>query len=282
MEQLRGVILSVESSLIDTNEAHARAWVDAMGEHGCGIPLATMRRMIGMGADQLLPIVADMALETPTGTAISTRWAAIFERDFLPHLRPLAGARELVVRLRCGGWRLVITGASSRTQLYRLLARAGIGDLNDTMICADDAPRGKPAPDGVQAALAKARLRPEETILLGDTPYDVEAADRAGVGMIALRCGGWGDADLAGALALYDDPAALLAHFDDSPLARRRVVTPETRHGAVFNRGGFRDEPNRAALPVRRPDRPGTNTDAGRSAVNGAVDHRNARFTRDG
>lgn len=91
---------------------------------------------------------------------------------------------------------------------------ARIADLIDALTSPDDAARGKPAPDGVHAALARAGVRPDEAILLGDTPYDVEATDRAGVGMIVLRCGGWSDADLAGALALYDDPAALLACYD--------------------------------------------------------------------
>lgn len=108
-------------------------------------------------------------------------------------------------------------------QLSRLLGIAGIAELIGATIAAGDAARGKPQPDSVRAALARAGMRPEETILLGATPYDIEAAAKAGVGMIALRCGGWGDADLVGALALYDDPRELLACYDESPLALRRA-----------------------------------------------------------
>ena len=243
--QLRGVILNVEGTLIDSNEAHARAWACALAEYGRGLPLATMRRMIGMGADQLLPIVADLAPETTLGAAINARRAAIFDREFLPQLRPFPGARELVARLGRDGWRLVLTDSAAPTTLSRLLAIAGIADQIDATAFPGDAARGKPAPDGVHAALARAGMRPEEALLLGDTPYDVEAAARAGVGMVALRCGGWGDADLAGALALYDDPAALLAHYDASPLARRHVGTFGHRQCGVraFERTGHGGEP---------------------------------------
>lgn len=241
--QLRGVILNVEGTLIDSNEAHARAWACALAEYGRGIPLATMRRMIGMGADQLLPIVADLAPETTLGAAINARRAAIFARDFLPYLRPFPGARELVARLGRDGWRLVIAGVSSPMHLDRLLTTVGIADLIDVTTSPDDATCGKPAPDGVHAALTRAGVRPEEALLLGDTPYDVEAAARAGVGMVALRCGGWGDADLAGALALYDDPAALLACYDASPLARRHAGASE-RGVRAFERTGHGGEPS--------------------------------------
>ena len=56
--------------------------------------------------------------------------------------------------------------------------------------------------------------------MIGDTAYDIEAAEKVHVRTIAFRCGGWKDADLAGAIAIYDGPADLLAHYDCSPLAR--------------------------------------------------------------
>ena len=72
----------------------------------------------------------------------------------------------------------------------------------------------KPDPDIVAAALAKAGSRRANAVMIGDTPYDIEAARRAGIRSIALRCGGyWSDAELAGAVAIFDDPAGLLAYW---------------------------------------------------------------------
>ncbi len=83
-----------------------------------------------------------------------------------------------------------------------------------------DAESSKPDPDIIQAALKKGKLQSQDAVMLGDAPYDIEAAAHAAVPTIALRCGGWwDDGALAGAVAIYDDPAALLADIDRSPLA---------------------------------------------------------------
>ncbi len=103
-----------------------------------------------------------------------------------------------------------------------LLDRAGVADLIDDATSSDDAKSSKPAPDIVEAALASSGLRADEVVMLGDTPYDIESAARAGVGVIAVRCGGFPDDTLAGALAIYDDPAHLLRDYESSPLARQR------------------------------------------------------------
>ncbi len=99
----------------------------------------------------------------------------------------------------------------------------------DDQTTSDDASRSKPDPDIIIAALKKADVAPAEAIMLGDTPYDIEAAAGAGVGCVAFRSGGWQDADLAGALAVYDDPADLLARFDSSPFAAGGAAAPPTR-----------------------------------------------------
>jgi phosphoglycolate phosphatase-like HAD superfamily hydrolase len=84
-----------------------------------------------------------------------------------------------------------------------------VADLIGRATSSDDG-ASKPDPDIVRAALEQAKLPPHEALMVGDTPYDIEAARRAGVKTIALRCGGWwDDAALAGAVAIYDDPASL-------------------------------------------------------------------------
>jgi beta-phosphoglucomutase-like phosphatase (HAD superfamily) len=100
-----------------------------------------------------------------------------------------------------------------------LLRVCGAEDLVEHKTSSDDADRSKPDPDIVQAALGQLDLPPGNAVLLGDTPYDVEAGTRAGVAGVALRCGGWGDKDLAGAVKVYKGPADLLARFDESPFA---------------------------------------------------------------
>jgi phosphoglycolate phosphatase-like HAD superfamily hydrolase len=80
----------------------------------------------------------------------------------------------------------------------------------------DDAERSKPDPDIVNAAIALSGLEAPDLVMIGDTPYDVEAATRAGVRIVGVRSGGWDDASLAGAIAVYQDVGALLAEYEKS------------------------------------------------------------------
>src|SRR5699024_8249510 len=105
---------------------------------------------------------------------------------------------------------LVVATSASPEDVEHLLDRAGVTDLVETATSADDVDASKPAPAAVEAALKEAGVKPDEAVMLGDTPYDVESARRAGVAILAVRTGGWDDEALAGAEAVYEDPAALL------------------------------------------------------------------------
>jgi len=101
-----------------------------------------------------------------------------------------------------------------------LLEKTGAANLFFRATSSSEAERSKPDPDIVQVALRKADCRPSAAIMLGDTPYDVEAARKAGVRIVALRSGGWSDDELGGAIAIYDGPESLLSEYDRSPVGR--------------------------------------------------------------
>lgn len=210
-------LLDIDGTLLDSNDAHALAWVDVLAEFGHETSFERVRELIGKGGDKLLPEVTGLAKESPEGEAISKRRTAIFKAKYLPDLRPFPGARALLEALRSRGLGLVIATSSGADQVEGLLRAAGVHDLVDDEATSDDAARSKPDPDVVRAALAKSGRRPAEAVMLGDTPYDVEAAARAGVRSVALRCGGWDDEALRGAAAVYDDPRDLLANLATSP-----------------------------------------------------------------
>ncbi len=202
-----------------SNEAHAAAWAEAFSEFGYTVPLARLRSMIGMGGDKVLAAVhSALDDESEPGKSIAARRRAIFLERYAPHLQAAPGARELVAQLQSDGLRCVVASSAQASELQTLLRIARVDDLVRDAATSDDAERSKPDPDIVAAALEKAGAAAPESIMLGDTPYDVEAARKAGVPTIALRCGGWDDAGLEGAAAIYDDPADLLAHLRDSPL----------------------------------------------------------------
>jgi HAD superfamily hydrolase (TIGR01509 family) len=217
---LQTVLLDIDGTLIDSNDAHARAWVEALAQYGYVVPFEKVRPLIGKGGDKVTPELTGLDPESGESKRISETRAEIFRRE-LPSLRATPGARELLEHLASRGLELVVATSAKEAEVQALLEQAGVADLIEAASSADDAERSKPDPDIVQAALRTVGRLASHSIMIGDTPYDVEAATRARVPILAVRCGGWDDASLEGALALYDDPADLLAHLDESPLADR-------------------------------------------------------------
>ena len=207
------VLFDVDGTLIDSNAAHAETWAQACREHDLDVELPRVRALVGMGSDNLLPALAQVSDDSDLGRAIAHRKKELFQA-FIPGLRPTRGARALVEYLREAQIDLVIATSADDGELGALLKQAGVADLIPLRASKDDAAASKPDPDIVHAALQRSGARPDHSVLIGDTPYDIEAAARAGVAAIALRCGGyWSDADLDGAAAILDDPAALLDHL---------------------------------------------------------------------
>jgi HAD superfamily hydrolase (TIGR01509 family) len=221
----RTVLLDVDGTLIDSNGAHADAWARALREHGFPVGIDQIRALIGMGGDKLLPAAAQIDEDSEPGKAIGKRKKALFA-EMLPSLRPTPGARPLIEYLKHHGVGLVVATSAGEEEMDALLRQAGVDDLIPRRTSKDDAAESKPDPDIVRAALAQVRARPDESVLVGDTPYDIEAAARAGVPAIVLRCGGhWTDADLSGAIEIADDPAALLDHWRGPRVRLSTIVT---------------------------------------------------------
>lgn len=219
MRSLRGILLDIDGTLVDSNDAHARAWVDALSEESIEVPFAKVRRLIGMGGDKLLPSVSNISEDTPQGQKLSKRRKEVFREKYLPTLKPTPGAQDLLVHLKSRGFRLIVATSAKKDELTPLLKVCGGDRLVDLATTSDDADNSKPDPDIIYSALQLGELNPAEVVMLGDTPYDISAAGKAKVKVIAFRSGGWKDQDLDGALAIYDHPADLLTKFDSSPLA---------------------------------------------------------------
>ena len=216
---LHTVLLDIDGTLIDSNDAHARAWVTSLAAHGYVVRFEQVRPLIGMGGDKLLPQLTGLDPESGEATRIGVTRGENFARE-LPSLRATPGARQLLEHVTSLGLELVVATSAKADEVDSLLEQAGVADLITAASSADDAGRSKPDPDIVLAALRTVRRPASHSVMIGDTPYDIEAAARARVPAIALRCGGgWDDAALAGAAAIFDHPADLLARYEESPFA---------------------------------------------------------------
>jgi HAD superfamily hydrolase (TIGR01509 family) len=209
---LSAVLFDVDGTLIDSNAAHADSWAQALSEHGVARDAAHIRPLVGMGSDKLLPMVG-LEEGSSRARAVVQRKKELFTQR-LPRLQPTRGARELVSYLRQQRKEIVVATSAGDDEMDALLQQAGVRELMPRRTSSDDADRSKPDPDIVLAALHRTSSSPEQTAMIGDTPYDLEAASRAGVRAIALRCGGhWSDANLGSAVGIFDDPAGLLAYW---------------------------------------------------------------------
>lgn len=218
-KQLKAVLVDIDGTLIDSNDAHTRAWLAALKSHGHEFPFERMRALIGKGGDKLLAELLGLDDASDEAKAISAERGRVLMTHELHSLSPTPGARDLLLKIKDVGLKVVVATSAQPNETQELLRQAGIYDLVDHEANSCDAKQSKPDPDIVQSALRKAGVRPSEAIMLGDTPYDVEAAAKSGVSTIVLRCGGWWNDDaFAGAIGIYDSPQDLLESFGASAL----------------------------------------------------------------
>jgi HAD superfamily hydrolase (TIGR01509 family) len=221
----KAVIFDVDGTLIDTNDLHAAAWVDAFRHFGIEVPYEDVRSQMGKGGDQLMPVFVDAERLKREGERIETFRTELFKRDYLPRVRAFPEVRALFERVREAGQAIVLATSGKREEVDRHMKTAEISDLVDDATTADDAEHSKPEPDIFAAALKRlAPLAADDAIVVGDTPYDAQAAAKVGLRTVGLLSGGFSQEDLeaAGCIAIYADPKALLEAYDRSPLARKQ------------------------------------------------------------
>ncbi|GAB4514573.1 MAG: HAD family hydrolase [Anaerolineae bacterium] len=215
------VILDVDGTLVDSNDAHASAWLSALQAYGYDVTFDNIRPLIGMGGDNLLPAAVQVTQDSEIGQEIAKERRKVYKTVYLPNVKAFPKVRELVAHLQQAGLQLIAASSGEESEVEANLHKAGVEDLVTDYTSSDDVENSKPEPDILEAALEKLGCSPKQAVMIGDSPYDIQAAQKLGLPIIALRCGGFSDDVLADATAIYDDPADLLAHFAESPLGQR-------------------------------------------------------------
>lgn len=219
--QVLAVLFDIDGTLVDSNEQHVRAWATSFADAGHPQAAEAIREQIGKGGDLLVPALipdADDALVKQ----LSDAHGRVFKDRHLDGVRPFAGAGALIRRVADSGRRVVLASSASRAELDHYIALLGVGDEIAAATSIDDVETSKPAPDIFDVALKRVATAPDRAMVVGDTIHDVAAARKAGAAAIGLSSGFFDAGRLreAGAIAVHADVAALLARFDDSPLAR--------------------------------------------------------------
>jgi membrane protein len=217
---LKAVLFDVDGTLVDSNDLHAAAWDEAFRHFGFDLGVDRIRGQIGKGGDNLIPALLPDLSDRQRKEMESFR-GTLFQRDYLHRVVPFPQVCALFDRIRSHGLKIVLASSAPEKELEHHLESFGCRELVSGTTSADDVKNSKPDPDIFAVALRTAGVEAAEAIVVGDTPFDVTAAKKAGLRTIAVRCGGFDEDALreAGAVAMFHDPADLLARYGQSPLA---------------------------------------------------------------
>jgi phosphoglycolate phosphatase-like HAD superfamily hydrolase len=218
----KAAIFDLDGTLLDSVDLHALAWHEAMAKFGHDVSFEQAQGQIGKGGDKLIPHFLSKDALRDHGKEMEEWRGNRFKSEYLPLVRPFSAVPDLLRRVKDAGVRIAIASSAKKDELDRYLDISGIGDLVDVTTSSDDVKDSKPAPDIFVVALSKLGVEGGDAVAIGDTPYDAEAAGKAGIRTIGVLCGGFTESSLrqAGCVQVYPGPAALFACFGDSLLAR--------------------------------------------------------------
>ncbi len=219
---IEAVLCDIDGTLVQSNWLHAAAWKDAFAAMDINVELEAIRRQIGKGGDELIPVFVPWWRRSAVEEPLKTYRKFVFQQDYLARVKPLPKVRDLLLRLKDAGIRLSLASSADKDDLKIYKKIAHIEDLIEESSSADDAQKSKPHPDIFKATLKKLGLPASRVLALGDTPYDAEAAGKAGISTIGVTTGGWSKEELleAGCIEVYTDVAELLDRFEESAFTR--------------------------------------------------------------
>jgi HAD superfamily hydrolase (TIGR01509 family) len=215
---IEAVLCDIDGTLLQSNWLHAAAWKDAFSIAGVEVELEEVRRQIGKGGDELIPVFIPWWKRKSVEEPLKKYRQYIFRADYLSQVKPFPKARELLVRMKEAGIKVSLASSAHQEEIKSYRKIADIDDLVEETTSADDAKRSKPHPDIFLATLKKLGLPPGKVLALGDTPYDAEAAGTAEIWTVGVTTGGWSERDLlgAGCIEVYKDVEELHACFEQS------------------------------------------------------------------
>jgi HAD superfamily hydrolase (TIGR01509 family) len=210
-------ILDIDGTLVDTNYQHAIAWYRAFRAQDLTLPIWRIHRHIGMGGDQLVPALAGDQFEEQHGDEVREA-EKNFYGELIDEVQPMDGARELILKIRESDRQVVLASSAKQDEVEHYLELLDAREIVDAWTTSADVEATKPEPDLVHSALDK--VEAQDGVMVGDTPWDVKAAKRAGIETLAVLTGGFSAAELqeAGAIVVFESVRELCGRLGATPL----------------------------------------------------------------
>lgn len=215
---IKAVIFDVDGTLVDSVDIHAKAWQDAFRDFGHQVEFSDIRHQIGKGGDQLMPVFVPREELDARGHELDQHRSKLFKERYLHQIQPFPRVRELFEKLRADGIQIAFASSGKEDEIRTHQKRLNVEDLLDVQTTSDDAERSKPYPDIFEAAFDRLDgVDKAQAVVVGDTPYDAQAASKAGLRTVGVLSGGFAESELreAGCVAIFRDPADLLERYDE-------------------------------------------------------------------
>lgn len=221
---IKAIIFDIDGTLIDSVDAHAEAWQKAFEKFGKKIQFYELRRQVGKGGDQFLPVFLTQKEIKEFGKDVEELRGEIFKKDYLPKIKPFPKVRELFQTIKADGKKIALASSAKEEELEAYKKIANISDLIEEQTSTDDAEKSKPFPDIFHAAIGKLKgVKASEAVIIGDTAYDAEAATKAKIKVLGVLSGGWTQTEMfkTGCMEVYKDIAEILKDYKKSALNRK-------------------------------------------------------------
>lgn len=198
-------LLDIDGTLVDSNDKHAHCWVEAFAHFGKTVEWDVIRNQIGKGGDLLVPDTLNAREMRRFGEELQKFRGELWKERFMNTVEPFPGVVDSIRALHDRGVKLAFASSSSSEEVEYYVDLLGVGDLLEGTTSKEDAQFSKPSPEIFQAALKTVKSDPAFTFAVGDTPYDILAAHRMALPVVAVRCGGFAEELLAKAEFVFDD-----------------------------------------------------------------------------
>lgn len=210
----QAMLLDIDGTLVDSNDKHADCWVEAFAHFGKPVDRKVIRGQIGKGGDLLVPDMLNAREMRDFGEPLKKYRGELWKERYMKSVQPFDGAVDAMRAIHARGIKLALASSSNPDEVEYYVGLLGVEDLLEGATSKEDAKLSKPSPEIFQAALDRVKSDPARTFAVGDTPYDILAAHRVPVPVIAVRCGGFPEETLAKAEYVFDDLAQMTRELD--------------------------------------------------------------------
>jgi HAD superfamily hydrolase (TIGR01509 family) len=213
--QIDAIVFDIDGTLVDSNDLHTACWVEAFAQFGIDVPWETIRRQIGKGGDLLVPDTLGAREMRKFGEQLKEDRSALWKEKYIDRVRPFPGAADAVRAIHSDGVTIALASSSNDDEVEHYVELLGLKGVLDASTSKADARFSKPSPEIFEAALERSGADRARTVVVGDTPYDILAAHRLALPVVAVLCGGFTPDSLSKAEFLYDDVASLPSRLGD-------------------------------------------------------------------